>query len=1047
MTPTESRRSVGGGAETLLAGFAHSVRRHRDRTAVVADGRVLTYTELDQAAEALAAHIQARTVVPGAHVGIYLPRTADLVLAAIAVIKAGCSYIPLDPANPRARLERILAVAEPSLVITTSDLAGDLPPGTAVIRLDHDRPGDLRYSPPSVAPSACAYMIFTSGTTGQPKGVRISHDNVLHLFDAMDALFASDGHDVWSMFHSFAFDFAVWEMWGPLLHGGSVVVVPEPVVRDPAAFRKLLRDQRVTVLSQTPTAFTQFVAEELKHDDRLSVRRVVLGGEALRFSSLAPWVAKYGDEAVELINLYGITETTVISSYRRIHEADLRQGASLIGVPLPNSSFLLVDDHLRPVPAGDMGEIVIIGPGVGLGYHAQPELTRQRFIELTDADGQATRGYRSGDLARLRPDGDFEYLGRADDQVKIRGLRIELGEVEAALVRHPAVHAGAVAVRTLPTGDEALVGYVVPADGTAPDPRRLRDDLSLVLPGYMVPATFVLLDVLPHTVNGKLDRTALPDPVLAAVASRAPRSLVEELLCQLFAQVLGRPVVDPDDNFFVLGGHSLSAVRLVRRIRAVLGLEVSIQELFASPTVAALAAKRTAAADRPPLVRQNHRDAVPLSTAQRYLWSRHQTAGDQGAYVLHLTGRVDVAALDAALTDVVRRHAVLRTLFPEEHGTPVARTADADAVQPLLVVDHVTGEKLADSVAAVAEEPFDLQRNPAVRARLFVVDENRSAVVLVLHHIAADEWSWQPLLRDLAEAYGARLAGHPPSWQPLPVQYADHVRWQQELLGDADDPDSVVARQSAFWTGYLDGMPDALALPYDRTGATDSRSGIDPVVVDIDADLHARLAGLAGASGTTVTMVLKASVAALLTRVGAGTDLPLAVTVPGRAEAALEQLVGPFANTLVTRVDTGGDPTFAELLVRVRTAELAAHAHQDLPFERLVEQLDPVRSTGRHPLAQVMTGGRPTMPCGVDLPGLGVAAEPIGTHTAVFDLSYRFVERRDADGQPQGVLGSVEYRADLFRRETVERLAADLAGLLAQVAAHPAARLSQLDAR
>ncbi|HEY0697666.1 MAG TPA: amino acid adenylation domain-containing protein, partial [Micromonospora sp.] len=528
MTPTESRRRVGGGAETLLAGFAHSVRRHPDRTAVVADGRVLTYAELDRAAEALAAHIQARIVHPGAHVGIFLPRTADLVLATIAVIKAGCSYIPLDPANPRARLERILAVAEPSLVVTTSGLAGDLPSGTGVLRLDGDRPGDLPYSPPSVDSSACAYMIFTSGTTGQPKGVRISHDNVLHLFDSMDSLFAFGDHDVWSMFHSFAFDFAVWEMWGALLYGGCVVVVPEPVVQDPAAFRRLLRDQRVTVLSQTPTAFTQLVAEEQKHDDRLSVRRVVLGGEALRFSSLAPWVAKYGDEAVELVNLYGITETTVISSYRRIREADLGQAASLIGVPLPNSAFLLVDDQLRPVPPGEVGEIVVLGPGVGLGYHAQPELTRQRFVELTDADGRTVRGYRSGDLARLRPDGDTEYLGRADDQVKIRGLRIELGEVEAALVRHPAVRAGAVAVRTLPTGDEALVGYVVPPDGTAPDQRRLRDDLSLVLPGYMVPATFVLLDALPHTVNGKLDRAALPDPALTATTSRAPRSLVEE---------------------------------------------------------------------------------------------------------------------------------------------------------------------------------------------------------------------------------------------------------------------------------------------------------------------------------------------------------------------------------------------------------------------------------------------------------------------------------------------------------------------------------------
>ncbi|MBO4209653.1 non-ribosomal peptide synthetase [Micromonospora echinofusca] len=1050
MTPTPSGRGVGGGADTLLAGFAHSVRRHPDRTAVVSDDRVLTYAELNRAAETVAARIQAGAVDPGSHIGIFLTRSVDLVVAAIAALKAGCAYIPLDPANPPARLARILDVAEPALVVTTGALGDSLPPGTPVLRLDGPRPADLRYHAPSVDPDACAYVIFTSGTTGQPKGVRISHGNVLHLFGSTDSLFAFDEHDVWSMFHSFAFDVAVWEMWGALLYGGCVVVVPELVARDPAAFRRLLLHRRVTVLSQTPTAFQQLVAEEQRHDDRLSVRRVVFGGEALRFAILAPWAAKYGDETVELINMYGITETTVHASYRRIREADLHQGASLIGVPLPHSDLLLTDDQLRPVPPGEVGEIVVTGPGVGLGYHAQPELTRQRFVELTGADGRPVRGYRSGDLARRRPDGDLEYLGRADNQVKIRGFRVELGEIEAALVRLPAVRAAAVALRPLPTGEQAIIGYVVPAGVDPPDQQQLHGELSRALPGYMVPAAFVTLDALPRTVNGKLDRSALPDPVFAAGVGRAPRSVVEELLCQVFAQVLGRSSVERDDNFFVLGGHSLSAVRLTNRIRAVLGLEVGIQELFASPTVAGLTATRTGTAGRPPLTRRADPATVSLSYAQQQLWSRHRRPGGppagQVSYALHLTGRVDVAALGAGLTDVVRRHAVLRTVFAEHDGAPLPRVVDAGALRALLVVEQVDAEKLDGSVTSAAREPVDPRREPAVRARLFTVAADRSVLLLVLHRIAADEWSWEPLLRDLAEAYGARLAGRAPHWQPLAVEYADYADWQRDLLGDADDPDSLAGRQLAFWRGHLDGLPEEPALPVvDRDRPAGPQVPGDPVRLDTDADLHVRLTGLARASGTTVAMVLRAAVAALLTRLGAGTDLAIAGTVPGRVDPVLEPLVGPFGNTVVTRVDTGGDPTFAELLVRVRTAELATAGHQDLPFGRLVELLDPVRAVHRQPPARVMVATPPAVAPDLVLPGLDVTTAPVSTGGPEFELTFRFESRHDADGQPLGVSGCLEYHADRYRRETVERLAVTLGRLLEQAVSHPATRLGQFD--
>ena len=1043
---------------TLVSAFLDSVERHPQRVAVKCGADVLTYAQLDAASTALAARIQQRTGEPTRPLAILLERSCDMVVAALAVLRTGSSYVPLDPAAPAARLATILDDAAPALVLTTTALAPGLPAGQNVLVLDEPAGAATSpaptLSPVEITPDTRAYIIFTSGTTGRPKGVEVTHGNVVRLFTETESLFGFGPDDVWSMFHSFAFDFSVWEIWGAVLYGGAVVIVPGDVAKDPARFRALLRDERVTMLSQTPTAFGQLTEEERAHEDRLPVRCVVFGGEALKFADLAPWIDKYGDASPELVNMYGITEITVHATYRRVTSADLDQDRSLIGRPLPDLGIELLDENLAPVADGETGEIVVTGPGVARGYLGRPELTAERFVELTGADGAPVRGYRSGDLARRLPDGDLEYRGRRDSQVKIRGFRIELGDIESALAACPGVRQAAAAVKEF-DGERELAAYVVLADGAALDETALRAHLAALLPAYMVPVAFQALPEFPMTVNGKLDRDALPEPraaVAVADAATGPapsRSLREELLCELFAQVLGRTAVGPDDDFFALGGHSLMAIRLVNRIRAVLGLEVAVKDLFDAPTPAALAARAHADRTRPAVEACSREGEAPLSYAQQRLWFLQQVHEGNAAYhiphALHLTGRIDVPALEAALRDVVLRHEVLRTVYPQRDGVARQRIlAPAEVSLPLRVTE-TSPARVDAEVTALARAPFDLTADLPLRAELFRTGDDQWVLLLVLHHIAGDGWSLEPLVRDLAQAYTARLAGTEPAWAPLPVQYADYAVWQQDLLTGDDDPNSLVSRQLDFWTSALADLPDELDLPTDRPRPAGGDFAGAMVVADLDEELHAAVATLARTTGTTVNMVLQAAVAALLTRLGAGTDIPLGNAVAGRTDDALTNLVGFFVNSLVLRADTSGDPSFVELLGRMRAVNLAAFDNEDLPFERLVEALNPPRSAARHPLFQVMVASQNSMPDDFGLPGLTGAAHPVLSGTAKFDLSFKFEERRGADGEARGIRTALEYSTALFDRETAESIAARLALLLRTVAAAPAARLSQVD--
>ncbi|MFF7772777.1 condensation domain-containing protein, partial [Streptomyces massasporeus] len=621
--------------------------------------------------------------------------------------------------------------------------------------------------------------------------------------------------------------------------------------------------------------------------------------------------------------------------------------------------------------------------------------------------------------------------------------------IETALTTQPGITQAAAVVRD----EHQLIGYIVPTQDAMPDPARIRRALSAALPDYMVPSAIVVLDRLPLTSNGKLDRKALPAPDFSdALGDRAPRTPREELLCDLFAEVLELPQVGIDDNFFELGGHSLLATRLISRIRTGLGTEIPLRVLFEAPTVAALAERFDEPAEdvRPELVPARRPDEVPLSFAQRRLWFLNQLEGPSPTYnipfALRLSGRLDPHALAAALADLVTRHESLRTVFPDHSGVPHQVVLDPADAFPGLAETVRTGEaELPEHLEEVARQGFDLAVEAPLRARLFRLAADEHVLAVVIHHIAADGESVSPLLTDLLEAYRARSGGAAPSWAALPVQYADYTLWHHALLGDESDPDSLASRQLDYWREALAGLPEETPLPHDRPRpAVASRRG-ELLRFRLSPELHRRLSEVARTSGSSMFMVMQAALGSLLGRLGSGTDIPIGSPVAGRSDAALDGLVGFFVNTLVLRVDISGNPSFGDVLARVREMDLAGFAHQDLPFERLVEVLNPVRSMARHPLFQVMLTvqdePRPT----VELPGLRVGVETLPFGVAKFDLSMALTEHAGPDGAPAGIGGLLEFAHDLFDRQTAEDLTARFVRLLEQVAADPGVRVDEID--
>ncbi|WP_410614837.1 amino acid adenylation domain-containing protein [Amycolatopsis sp. lyj-109] len=994
-------------AETAAELFAAQVARTPDAPALVFGSETLTCTELDARATTLARALLARGAGPERVVAVALPRSVDLVVALLAVLKTGAAYLPLDLNHPAERIELMLTDAAPHLVIAEDGFADRLV-----------RPGDTGPEPvwPSISLDHPAYVIFTSGSTGRPKavaGTQRALANRLHwgrdvargVRVAKSALTFIDGST---------------ELLGGLVAGDPVVLADDATATDPIALAAFVRETGAQVLTVVPSLLDTF-AEDAPAGAFASVTTWITSGEPLS-AALAEKVAARWPSA-KLVNLYGCSEVAGDSLAQVC-------GPVAIGRPVANTRAYVLDAGLRPVPPGVRGELYLAGAGLARGYLGRPALTAERFVASPFEPGE--RMYRTGDLVRRRADGALEFLGRADQQIKIRGFRVEPGEVEAVLTADASVARAVVIAR-----ENRLIAYVAPSG----DPVALRASLAARLPEYLVPSAIVVLPELPVNANGKLDRAALPDPEVRA-SGRLARTPAEQALCELFADVLGVPAVGPEDGFFALGGHSLLATRLVSRIRALLGVEVPIRAVFDAPTPARLAeALDPGRGRRPALVPAARPDVLPLSFAQQRLWFLDRLDGRSATYNIpwawELIGPVDPDALRAALGDVVARHEVLRTLLVEEQGIP--RQVVLDSVHPVLVTDTVAEADLDERVTAAASYCFTLDAELPIRATLVSAGPDRHVFVLLVHHIAGDGWSLPPLKRDLDTAYAARLRGERPQWTPLPVQYADYTLWQREMFGRADDPDSLLGRQAAFWRDALAGIPDELALPADRPRPARSTNRGAAVPFTVPAAVHRGLRELAHRSDTSTFMVLQAVLAALLTRLGAGTDIPLGTPVAGRSDHALEDLAGVFVNTLVLRTDTGGDPTFRELLDRVREADLAAYAHQDLPFEHLVELLNPPRSLARHPLFQVMlavyhSGSEPER-----LLGLDAAYRDTGLRQAKFDLSFDLVETTD------GIDGDLEYSLDLFDEPTARTLTERLVRVMAAVVADPDRPLSRID--
>ncbi len=1028
--------------------FEQQVRRTPDNVAIVFEAEQLTYAELNARANRLAHHLRALGVGPEVPVAICMERCPEMVVGLLGILKAGGAYLPLDPAYPAERLSFMLTDAHAAVLLTLRPTLGSVPEhaihaecldsGWAAIAANSDE------NPASGASGKnLAYILYTSGSTGQPKGVMVEHRGLCNAIKWIIETLALPAEDRCLLKTPITFDAAGRELFPTLLTGGTLVIAEPGGHRDSHYLAAMLRRERISIFHCVPSLL-QVLVEEPAFDDSLALRAVMCGGEALPTRLAARFQSR---SKAQLYNVYGPTET-IIDSTCWLCDAASGRASSPIGRPIPNARIHILDNALRPVPIGVAGQLHIGGIGLARGYLNRPELTAEKFIPDPFNAEAGARLFRTGDLARYLPDGNIEFLGRGDDQVKIRGVRIELGEIEAALGQHPAVRKVVVLAREDVPGDKRLVAYAI-AGATAED---LRGFLKFRLPDHLVPAAFVLLDAFPLLSSGKIDRRALPAPERTRPeldkAFVAPRTPTEELLAGIWARLFDIELVGIHDNFFDLGGHSLLATQAVSRMREALRVDIPLRRLFERPTVAGLAesiegarqAGQTLAA--PPILPVPRTGDLVLSFAQQRLWFFDQLEPGLAAYNLpaavRLKGPLNLAALRQSLNEIVNRHESLRTSFGKLDGRPTQRIAPAVTVAlPVVDLRRMSAPEMAAEVrrlaTAEAQRPFDLAHGPLLRGRVLRLGDEEHVGLLTMHHIVSDGWSTGILIRELATLYVAFCAGRTSPLPALPIQYADFAHWQRQWLqGD------VLATQIAYWKTQLADAPACIDLATDHPRPAVQTFRGAHQSLEFSAQLQEACRALSRQESVTQFMTFLAAFNVLLYRYTSQHDLIVGTPIANRTRLETEDLIGCFVNTLALRSDLSGNPSFRELLRRVREVCLGAYGNQDLPFDRLVEELHLKRDLGRNPLFQVMFVLNTAALRTVEQSGLTLSPVEADSETAHFDLTMQI------DDTEHGLTATLIYNTDLFQAATIARMLGNFRTLVAAASADPEQRLSDL---
>ncbi|WP_393062391.1 amino acid adenylation domain-containing protein [Streptomyces sp. LN549] len=1030
-----------------------------DAIAVTHGDEQWTYTQINTRANQLAHHLRATGITPDTLIAVCLDRSPDLIATLLGIMKAGAAFVPLDPEYPTDRITYMIEDAQAPLIITSTHHTDRLPDGTPHLLTDTHWPEGPADNPaPLASPDDLAYIIYTSGSTGRPKGVALEHRgvvNYLHWCNQNYPVTNPDGIGT-ILYSSVTFDLTITALFLPLIQGTQLAIPttqPGQTAFD-AAIDLILTNTPISFLKATPSHLEILAAHLTTHHATHHITTLVAGGENLT-PTLVTQLLDTSTTHTTISNEYGATEGSVANVMSLTTTPDPNGHTTTLGQPITNTTTYVLDHHNQPAPIGIPGHALLGGICLARNYHNRPDLTTQRFTPNPLHTPTDPRTYHTGDLVTWRPDGTLEFIGRIDNQIKLRGYRIELGEIENALHTHPHIHTTTITLREDTPGNKQLTAYITNTPGApTPTSHELRTHLQQQLPDYMIPTTYVTLDHLPLTPNGKIDTKALPAPDSHRpdldATFVAPRTTAEHVVTTVWSEILGIDTIGIHDNFFELGGHSLLATQVTSRLRRQLGIDVPVRTIFTSPTPATLAAamrELTATADEAPLVPVDRTDAsLPLSFAQQRLWFLDQLTPGSAEYLvpfaLRIRGELDADALGTAFTGLVARHEILRTRFVTDDSGRPSQVVDAPwSVTP--VVHHVQADATLGDGARAAQEvmeaearrPFELDGGRLLRVDLVPVAEDDQYLLVTLHHIVSDGWSSGILARELRELYTAALADREANLPDLAVQYADYAVWQREqLTGD------FLESQLAYWRERLTGLP-VLELPtqHGRLAEREDAAG-DTVYFALPAEVADQLRASSGRHGASLFMTLLSLFQIVLARYGRQDDIAVGTPIAGRNRAETEDLIGFFVNTLVMRTDLSGDPTFTELIDRVKDTALGAYDHQDLPFERLVDELAPNRDLSRNPLFQTMFVFQNT-PDGDawSLPGLEVEQVGVGGQDAKFDLQLTAAE---SGGE---VLAALEYRTDLFERAAIERMAGHLGTLAASVAATPDARLSELN--